>query len=351
MNMREIAKEAGVSVATVSRVVNEHPMVSPENVSSVRAVIEALGYTPKGSRRGRPAKRLYAPGTRTGNVGLIMMGNSERMYENPFTSRLIGAISAAAQEHGVHLMLDSMDDATTLCASIKQGRLDGAMVLTSAAVTGENLTKLARCLPIVHLLAQDHSSLGVDHVTVDNQAVGELAYQYLANQGVASLAFLQLSAKLHPALLARARAFIDVAAKHGRKVRGFALASETYDPCDHLPASCFSSMDQASLLCDMPSEMPRPIGLFVGNDEQLVDTYDLLRAQGLEPGRDVIVISVDNIKSITERLNPAPVSIHIGVKVIAERAIERLLKRIESPDAAPQVSLAAPSLPGLLNVS
>ena len=89
---------------------------------------------------------------------------------------------------------------------------------------------------------------------------------------------------------------------------------------------------------------PRPTGLFIDRDATTAQVYPLLLKQGIEPGRDVIIVSCDNEEVRLSPLYPRPASIDLGTTEIGARAVRRLMLRIANPDEAPVFIQAMPRL-------
>jgi DNA-binding LacI/PurR family transcriptional regulator len=103
-----------------------------------------------------------------------------------------------------------------------------------------------------------------------------------------------------------------------------------------------------ALIARLASDMPRggegPLGLFVSRDEETVHVYRLLRENGVEPGRDVVVISCDNEFVRLSTLHPRPATIDLQAAQIARHAVRRLGARIKHRDEPPVRILVNPHL-------
>ena len=103
-----MANLAGVSKATVSRVINENPTVSERNLKRVRHAMEELDYRPRKNRPGPKPRLQFKPGMQTGNVGLIVVGRTLELIQHPLYSQLLASIGTALRLEGLHLVLDEM---------------------------------------------------------------------------------------------------------------------------------------------------------------------------------------------------------------------------------------------------
>src|SRR5437763_873232 len=95
MSIAEVAKAAGVSTATVSRVLNDLPGVRDETVRQVRAAVEALNYTPQRAKRtGRSTAPGHTPrqSPRTGNIAVITLGQTRDWLQLPVMAAVVAGI-------------------------------------------------------------------------------------------------------------------------------------------------------------------------------------------------------------------------------------------------------------------
>ncbi|NQT54270.1 LacI family DNA-binding transcriptional regulator [bacterium] len=328
MSISDVAKRAGVSEATVSRVINKRPSVTTENVRRVRVAMDELGYVPRPNRPGPKPRHHHQPGIKTGNIGLVVLGRTLDLLREPLFARTLHALGTVVREHGLHLILDEIPSPGQLCASIRDHKVDGAIVLPGQPISEDAIEVLSRCVPLVHVFGEKHWLGQVDHVTADNGAVGGLAFAYLHEQRLASYSFMNLKGHFHPALVNRGRAFHDAARMAGVPTHGYSV---TDTGC----TTAAQAMDRFA------AEAARPAGLFLAVDDQLEETYALLRRHGLEPGRDVAVIGAGNVATYLDRVSPRPATIELGVADIARHAVELLLRRIAEPHR-PAVRLQAP---------
>ncbi len=156
ITINDVAEEAKVSVATVSRVINETGPVRLKTAKRVNEAIEKLGYVPNLSAQNLRKKESH--------VVLIMVPN----ITNPFYSNILSGICQAAKELGYSALIYS-DDTTvekTLSTMIESKRADGAILLT-CSVTDTWLEKYAEVFPMVQC-AEAVDGLSVPYVSIDN---------------------------------------------------------------------------------------------------------------------------------------------------------------------------------------
>lgn len=172
-SIRDVAKRAGVSVATVSYVLNGSRRVSPELRAAVLRAVEEIGYLPN-----VVAKSLREQRTRTLGIVVPDIGN-------PFFSALIQAFEAFARDHGYRVIVASSEEDASLEEEIVRNfaaRQVEGIALVPAQDFPKYLVYLPRRLPIVILDRLSHS-LQVDSVGAENEVAAYQATCFLLEQG------------------------------------------------------------------------------------------------------------------------------------------------------------------------
>ncbi|NMO00064.1 LacI family transcriptional regulator [Gordonia sp. TBRC 11910] len=202
VSMREVAAAAGVSVGTVSNVLNSPGKVAESTVARVQAAIDELGFV-----RNDAARQLRAGRSRS--VGLVVLD-----VGNPFFTDIARAAERRAAEHDLTVLLGTSDDdparERSYVDAFDEQRVFGLLV----SPVGDDLDRLAvirdRGTPVV-LVDRDGSGTGFDSVAVDDVAGGRLAVDHLLSAGRRRIAFVGGPASLrqvHDRLLG-ARAAVD----------------------------------------------------------------------------------------------------------------------------------------------
>jgi len=177
VTIKEVARAAGVSTQTVSRVVNDRPDVSPDTRQRVQDVIERLGYRPSAVARSLIQQRSYTLGVIT--AGLKYIG----------PSMILNGMTGEAEELGYALLLKELpgfetDDVEPIFQSLIARHVDG--IIWAVPEVGDNqrwLKQLSPALPVpfIFLTAPPHSDL--PSVDYDNYRGGRIATQHLLEQG------------------------------------------------------------------------------------------------------------------------------------------------------------------------
>src|SRR3954471_14368071 len=184
MSINKVAKLAGVSNSTVSRVMNNHPRVAPETAEAVRRAMKELGYKPSDRRPGpKPSLR-----TRTGAAGIafLVFGTSR----NPATSafeELLHGVSMWASQYDLNLVFAHVPDPAQLPARVLEQRVDG--LLLHGAPPGSGVREKLRRVPTVWLMGNRRRPDWGDQVMPDGYEIGDSAARYLVSKGHKRLAF------------------------------------------------------------------------------------------------------------------------------------------------------------------
>lgn len=179
--MSDVARLAGVSIKTVSRVVNDEPGVHPETAQRVLAAIEQLGF-----RRNLGARNLRRGST--GTIGLIVED-----VGNPFYSELNRAVEQIAAAHGKHVLTGSCGEdrerERELVYEFSSRRVDGMLVVPAGHRHGYLMPEMRAGLPMV-FVDRPPGGIMADTVLVDNFGGTVEAVRHLARHGHRRLAFL-----------------------------------------------------------------------------------------------------------------------------------------------------------------
>lgn len=214
VTIKDIAKMAGVSSATVSRALNGAPTVAPALRENILALCRQYGY-----RRNLLARSLSAG--RTNLIGFILSD-----LDNPLFADMALALERRLRRHGCHLLLcrgrvenGGIDE---IFAFLIGHRVDGIILASSSRQAGELLRRYAGYIPIVlqGSLAGSQPDLTVPSVYVDNRAGGEMAAEYLSRLGHTRAAYLGARVNNSSHIL-RHQGFLEAAQRLGMSVRTF----------------------------------------------------------------------------------------------------------------------------------
>jgi LacI family transcriptional regulator len=180
--LRDVAREAGVSFKTVSRVVNGEGGVSADLLTRVERAVGSLGYRPDDR-----ARRLRQGSTRSGTIGFALVD-----VANPFFSSVLRGIEEVARRHDSLVLSGSTDGRqereNQLVEAFVGRRVDGLIVVSAGSDAGTLRAELDRGTPLVFLDLEPHD-LGGDLVRSDHLGGATRATQHLIDHGHTRIAF------------------------------------------------------------------------------------------------------------------------------------------------------------------
>ena len=174
----EVARVAGVSRATVSRVVNGSPKVSPDVRRTVERAVDRLGYVPN-----RAARSLVT--RRSESIAVVITEPATRLFSDPFFPRIIRGISTALAARDLQLVLLMPDDPQEEARTVRYltgGHVDGVILVSLHGDDPLPQELAARRVPFV-VVGRPPRGTEVDHVDADNRGGAKLATHHLIDGG------------------------------------------------------------------------------------------------------------------------------------------------------------------------
>lgn len=317
MSMRKVAELAGVSVATVSRVVNSHPSITPATAKAVRAAMEKLDFRPS-------LGRSQSKASSTTTVGILMFGEGQQTA--PAYNQLLQGISEAADSARLNLLFGFAANVTQLPQWVLREDVDGLLV--GGVRPDAEMQSRLEGIPTVWLMGNRERPQWGDHVMPDNTAIGQIAASYLKERGHQHVMCMAIE-NSGWSIGVRTLAFIESAREREMSATLVHAAEEQHDGWStEVLDECAGVFAEA-----LVKAKPRPTGIFVCEDRLLASIDRALTARGIDtrPGGDVDVISCNNEREFWAGLRVRPASIDINPNSIGRRAVELLLTRIRTP--------------------
>jgi len=314
--MVDVAREAGVALRTVSRVVNNDPTVGPEYVAKVEAAIRVLHF--------RPDER--ARGLRTGVAGTIGAAVRRIAEVNP----ALAAIEQTARAAGLTLLASSTDFDESrerdILISMCRQRLDGIIVEPIGESHGYLEPELDAGMPMVSM-DRPMSGLPVDCVMSDNASGIGMAFHHLHQHGHRRIAYLGDSERVFSGR-ERAAAFRAALVAHGQPVTGLV------HPGDITAARIAAALDTALDPADPAT------ALVTGNMDT---TIAVLRQLGPQAASRLAIVAFDDVP-LADLLQPALTVVAQDTTNIGQTAVELLRARIADPSRPVQTVIVPVSL-------
>ncbi len=309
VRLKDVAERAGVSIRTVSNVVNDHPYVRDELRARVQVAIDDLGYRPN----------LVARQLRRGRTGTIALAVPELTV--PYFAELAGHVLRAAERAGLTLLIEQTngdpDRELMLARGAQAAAIDG-LILSPLSATPDDLAEAGAKKPLV-LLGERIYDPRFDHVAIDNIAAATEATRHLANSGRRDIAVIGA----HPA---NAISMADLRLEgYKRAVRA---SNASTDPRLIVTTDWFTRRDGYTATKQLLSSNVTFDAIFCFNDLLAHGALRALREAKVRCPEDVAVIGIDDNEE-NSYSSPTLTSIAPSKADIAERAIALLVSRID----------------------
>ncbi|WP_336631373.1 MULTISPECIES: LacI family DNA-binding transcriptional regulator [unclassified Microbacterium] len=313
--LHDVAQLAGVSIKTVSNVVNDYPHVRPATRERVQAAIDQLGYRPNLSARSLRSGR-------SGVIGLVLPELSLSYF-----AELADAVITQAESHGLVVIIErtgaDRDRELAVLTSPRMRMTDG-VIFSPLGMGQDDAGLLAVDFPLV-LLGERIFGGPVDHVTMRNIEAARAATEFLLAAGRRRIALIGA----HPD---------ESLGSAALRLKGYeealTAAGVSLDPALVRPTTLWhrsNGAEAARALIESGAAFDAVFGL---NDALALGAMRVLQESGRRIPEDVAVIGFDNIEEAQYAV-PSLTTVDPGREQIAQRAVDLLVQRIGSDSSRP----------------
>jgi DNA-binding LacI/PurR family transcriptional regulator len=330
--LEDVAQVAGVSRATVSRVINGVRNVDPQLHQVVWNAVDATGYVPN-----RAARSLVT--RRTGTLALVVSDSEShdddpfmgRFFTDPYFGRVVGGLLSVLRPRGIQLALQlvgSTDARTRLIGDLRQGQADGAVLLSLHP--GDTLPRLMTEAGLAAIMiGRPTHPLPISYVDLANDTGGALAAEHLVGRGRRRVAMISGPIDV-PASQDRSTGFRRAMARHGHAYLPSVAGNFTQDSGERA---------MRRLMADHPDLD----GVFVANDLMAQGALLALREGGRRVPQDVAVVGFDD-SSAALAARPALTTIRHPLEDMAAESARLLLARVDDPSLPATSVIFEPTL-------
>jgi len=318
--MKHVAERAGVSIKTVSNVVNGSQHVTPQTRTRVQRAIDDLGFVPNATARS----------LRLGRSGVVALALPELC--SPYFAELAHHVVRAARSRGWTILVDEtrgeLHQERIAVSGIRPQLIDG-LIFSPLALQARDLPTGDTRPPLV-LLGERVTGAAVDLVTVDNGCVAGAAVEHVVGLGRRRIAALgvQTTAVAETARL---------------RLTGFRQALERaglpLDPALELPVRQWHRTDGALAARALLAAGPLPDAVVCFNDLLALGLLRGLAEAGVRVPDDVAVIGVDDVED-GRYVRPSLSTVALDKRQIADAAVELLAARVAGDDGPPRTVTA-----------
>jgi DNA-binding LacI/PurR family transcriptional regulator len=333
--LEDVAREAGVSRATVSRVVNGIRNVDPEIQEVVRRAIERTGYAPNRAARSLVTRRAETVALVVSGAGDITEAGQDtfatRVFADPFFGRVVGGIVGFLRPRSLHPVLmfaESAEAREEVLTYLRQGRADGALVVSTHSDDPLPALLADARLPAV-LFARPSRPVPLSYVDLAHRDGGRLAAEHLLARGCRRPATvcgpLDVAASQE-----RLAGFRDTLARHGHP---------------HVPVAEgeFTLDSGLAAMSDLRARQPGLDGVFAANDLMAQGACQAVQQHGLRVPEDVAVVGFDDSSAALD-CRPLLTTVRQPVEEMAAEMAEVLMAHIASPGRLPRSVTFQPTL-------
>lgn len=310
ITIQDVAKAAGVSVATVSRVLNNHPSVSEKTREKVQRTIDQLNYQP--NLLGRNLRRSET------KMILVLLQN----IANPFYSKIVKGMEDVGYKNGYHIMICNTDsDPIKENAYLKllKNRLVDGVVFMAPVISDEELTEISKNYCVVQCCEYKEFA-GVSSVSIDNEAAAYKATQHLISQGHRRIGLINGNSGIISESQ-REKGYKRALQEAGIEIDSQLIMYDSYGyRGGQRAAKYFLSIDK------------RPTAIFAVSDIIAIGAIKEIKEKGLSVPKDMAVVGFDDT-GIASMYDPPLTTVAQPRYDLGRVTMEIMLERIRNNEA------------------
>lgn len=309
----DVARDAGVSPATVSRVLNGLHKGDQVTRDRVQATALALGYIPHSGARALITRR-------TGALGVLLP-----YLFGEFFSEFLRGIDGTTREHGIHLLVTSTHTdpaALRTAAGAMRGRVDGYLIVAPGATADDLITRLADSAPTI-VVGRDARHCGASSLMIDNTAGAAAVAEHALAMGYSRLAMIT-GPLTNGDAVARRDAFRAAIASATRDVTLDEFEGDFSTP---------SGWNAAQAIMAHPRDFDF---VFACNDSMATGAISAFREHGVRIPGQLAIAGFDDVP-MAQYLTPALTTVHVPIEEMGRHAIRMLINAVVQGTPTPPV--------------
>ena len=326
VTLEEVARVAGVSRATVSRVVNGNTKVGPDVRRTVERAVDRLGYVPNPAARSLVTRKSQS-------IGLVIAEPAGRLFEDPFFPRLLRGIGAALSSRELQVVLlmpQSSHEESRAERYLTAGHVDGALLVSLHGDDPLPKAVARHGIPVV-VGGRPPRGTVVSYVDVDNVQGGRSAAEHLIATGRRRIATIGGPTDMSPGFdrLAGYRQALDAAGR--QRDPGLEAIGD------------FSQQGGADAMRRLLEVRPDVDAVFAASDLMASGALQVLRAAGRRIPEDVAIVGFDD-SPIAESTDPPLTSVRQPIEEMGREMVRLLLELAADPGSVPRKVILATEL-------
>ncbi|TFE29517.1 LacI family DNA-binding transcriptional regulator [Cohnella luojiensis] len=330
LTINDISRMAGISIRTVSRVINKDPKVKVSTREQVQKIIDDTGFEVNILAKGLRVKRT--------NTLVVFVAQHEDHYWGAFHNEILYEMMKEAKRRNYRLVISSSsaesykEDVNDGFYMLKHGMVDGAVMFD--IMKGDPRTTFLRNkkIPFV-IIGKDLDYFDTSYVDLDNRYAGFLGAQYLVSRGRKRIVFMVGNQEFNnnPERAAGFLEFFQTQEAIKNKAVGQTISRVH---------SIRIAYEETKRILDDPNS-DQPDAFFVSGDERALGVYRAVQEKGLKIPEDVAVLGIDNIR-MGEYFHPPITTIDQSIPSFVENSFNILFKQLENSEAPGKRVLITP---------
>ena len=302
--IKDVAKAAGVSVATVSRVINKSPKASQASIDSVTKAMDELGYRPNAAARALVIQSTNTMGVLVGDVS------------DPFFGTLVKAVDTIAHKNGKHLLVGNgyhtQDDERRAIELLINNRCD-ALVIHSKALSDQELIEFSKAAKGMVLINRHIPELAERCVSLDNHKGAYLATEFLIRQGHRKIACITSSHDIED-VNERTNGYRDALSAHNISL-----------PESYIESGEPNSEGGETAMTHLLTKAVDITAVVAYNDYMAAGALSVLEENGIDAPNQVSIVGFDD-GFIARYVKPRLTTVRYPIQMMAEKAANLALE-------------------------
>jgi LacI family transcriptional regulator len=326
--IKDVAREAGVSIATVSRVVNKSPKAGKSAIETVQSAMKKLGYRPNASARALVKKNSNTLGVLVSDIA------------DPFFGYLIKEVDQVARENNKHLLIASgYDDENTEREAIELliNSCRESLVIHSKALSAQELIEFAKEVPGFVLINRHIPEISERCIAFDNFKGAYMGTEFLIENGHKHIAYINSNHKIDDAYERKA-GYLQALKDHNL------TSSETY-----ITEGDSTDEGGKSAMIKLLSHNTPITAVLTYNDYMAAGVLEALEENDIAVPEKMSLVGFDN-GLIARYVRPRLTTINYPIKIMAKQAAQLSLKLSRKEVFVPETSVFTPMLIKRLSV-
>ena len=311
VTLKDIAERAGVSMMTVSRVMNgKEGKVSEKTAEKIRTLADEMGYIPNSSARSLAA--------RSSQIIAVILRDSDTKnpLTDPYNAAFLGLITQIIQSHGYYVMIHFVQDFSDITFRLRSWNAEGAIFL---GLFDEEVQQIQNSNRIPLIFIDSYSNVRqLINIGIDDYKGGQLAADYFLKKGHKTLGFVGPFTKIGGVITKRYQGFTDTLANHHISLS----PDHVYD---------MEKMEPFEIIDSILQDNCPPSGLFVFSDEIALQLSNIASKKNLAIPSRLSLIGFDDLPSFCTTFDMLT-TIHQDIYRKAEITCKILFEHIADPD-------------------